>query len=707
MRRSLLFATGLAGAAAVQAQPTTPPAPADTMRTYEAAPVVVTAARQAVRLSEVAVPVSVVTGAQIAAQRPMRLADLLADQPGLAIVDTRGGPGLQIQGFSPEYTLILIDGEPVIGRLSGTLDLERISVASVERVEIVRGPTSSRYGSDALAGVVNVITRRPEGGWRGEVSARAETNATHDLSVQGEGGSERLGLRLLLNRYGSGGYDLTPGTPGQNGPRFGDVSGEARLSAMPSDALDLDVTARLASQHQSNEIDLDGGLYTDEQSRREASLTPRLRWRLRPALRLDASVHAAAYATNERLALAATDSATDDTDFDQTYGKAEATLTWVPTARLALYAGSGAIHEGIGGDRYADAKTAWQGFAFAEATWQAHPRLDVNASARFDRHRDYAPSLTPKLALLARPARWARLRASVGSGFKAPAFRQLYLDFTNTAAGGYSVYGATDVRERLAALDAAGGISEILVPLETLGDISAERSVSLSIGGEATRGAWTLRADAFRNDVRDLIETEQVAIKTNGQPVFSYANLARVTTQGVETELTWRPRRGLRLGASHQFLDTADRDVLDQIDAGTLYRITAGGSERRVTRADYGGLLGRSRHSGTVRAEATGGRGETASVRLTWRGRYGDRAGLNGNLILDDPREYVAGYPLVNVTLTHPLGALLGRAGVAAATALDRVTLSAGARNLFDHTDAERLPSLPGRLLFGGLSVRL
>lgn len=705
-RRLPLASAFVALAVPAAAQTTQAPVP-DTTRAYEAAPVVVTAARQAVRLSEVAVPVSVVTKAQIAAQRTLRLSDLLADQPGLTVVGGLGGAGLQIQGFDSDYTLVLIDGEPVVGRVAGTLDLERLPVGAVERVEVVRGPTSSRYGSDALAGVVNVITRRPEGGgWRGTASLRAETHATHDVTLQGEGGSERLGVRLLLNRYGSGGYDLTPGTPGQNGPRFGDLRAELRLNAAPSDALDLDVSARAATQAQTNRLALDTGLHDDAQTRREVSLTPRLRWRLRPALRLDASLHGAAFATRERLSLSATDSTTDDTAFEQTYGKAEATLTWVPSARLALYAGGGAIHEGIGGDRYADARHAWQGFAFSEATWRPHRCLDVNASARVDRHRDYAPSLTPKLALLARPASWVRLRASIGSGFKAPAFRQLYLDFTNTAAGGYSVYGATDVRERLGALVAAGGVAELLVPIETLGDISAERSVSLSAGGEATRGGWTLRADVFRNDVRDLIETQQVAVKTNGQALFSYANLARVTTQGVETELAWRPRRSLRLGASYQYLATADRDVLDQIDAGTLYRITASGGERRVTRADYGGLLGRSRHSGTVRADATGTGGETASVRVVWRSRFGDRGDLNGNLVLDDPREYVAGYALVNVTLAHPVGGLLRRAGVAAPGALNRATLSVGARNLFDHTDADRLPTLPGRLVFGGLDVR-
>ncbi len=523
---------------------TTRNAAADSLRTYEAAPVVVTATRRATRLSDAPVPVSVVGRAEIAAQQPLRLSDLLADQPGLTVTTGLGGTGVQMQGLDPAYTLILVDGEPVVGRTAGVLDLERLTVAGVERVEIVRGPTSSRYGSDALAGVVNLITRVPGRGLRGEASARAETNATTDLTLQGEGGTERIGLRLLVNRYGSGGFDLDPDAAGQNGPRLDDVSAEARLSATPTDALDLDLTARAATQRQDNEIALTSGLFDDTGSRRELSLAPRARLRLRPSMLLDASASVARFATTTRLVSTETGIVTDDTDLAQSYGKAEATFTYVPSARSALYVGGGAIREGIGGDRYASDRHTWQGFGFAEATLRPSRRVDVNASARYDRHSDYAPSLTPKLAVLVRPSAWARLRASVGSGFKAPAFRQLYLDFTNTAAGGYSVYGASDVARKIAALQAQGGIAEILVDPATLGGIAAERSVAVSAGGEATRGRLSARVNVFRNDIRDLIETQQVAIKTNGQAVFSYANLARVTTQGIEAEASWQARIG-------------------------------------------------------------------------------------------------------------------------------------------------------------------
>ena len=84
-----------------------------------------------------------------------RLSDILDDQIGIFIVpDFGGGNGIQIQGLDSEYTLLLVDGYPIIGRQSGTLDLDRIAVGNIEKIEIIKGSSSSLYGTDAIGGVV-------------------------------------------------------------------------------------------------------------------------------------------------------------------------------------------------------------------------------------------------------------------------------------------------------------------------------------------------------------------------------------------------------------------------------------------------------------------------------------------------------------------------------------------------------------------------
>lgn len=119
--------------------------------------VVVTATRQERRLGNVTIPVQLIQRKQIQQAGSMRLRDILQEQSGLQLV-AGFGTGLQMQGLNPEHTLILLDGQPLIGRTSGVLDLTRISLSGIKRIEIIKGPSSSLYGSEAMAGVINLIT---------------------------------------------------------------------------------------------------------------------------------------------------------------------------------------------------------------------------------------------------------------------------------------------------------------------------------------------------------------------------------------------------------------------------------------------------------------------------------------------------------------------------------------------------------------------
>lgn len=127
----------------------------DSLKTVRSSEIVVSATRSEQNLENAAIPVSVISKKCIEQQGAMRLNEVLEEQTGLAIMYDHG-TGVQLQGFSPAYTLILIDGEPVVGRTAGTLELTRFTVANIERIEIVKGPSSSLFGSEALGGVINI-----------------------------------------------------------------------------------------------------------------------------------------------------------------------------------------------------------------------------------------------------------------------------------------------------------------------------------------------------------------------------------------------------------------------------------------------------------------------------------------------------------------------------------------------------------------------
>ena len=147
-------------------------------------PVVISATRTKRQLSSLPMPTQFIPQKEIEAINAIRLTDLLSEQTGLITVpDFGGGQGIQMQGLDSQYTLVMIDGVPLIGRSAGTLDLSRITVGNIKQIEIVRGASSSLYGNEALGGIINIITQEPKLGKTTRIDYRAGSLSTHDLRV--------------------------------------------------------------------------------------------------------------------------------------------------------------------------------------------------------------------------------------------------------------------------------------------------------------------------------------------------------------------------------------------------------------------------------------------------------------------------------------------------------------------------------------------
>lgn len=659
--------------------------------------VVVTATRSPSVLEDVPVPTRVIQADRIRARGAMRLSDLLAEEPGMHLSHFLG-TGIQLQGLDAAYTLILIDGQPVIGRSGGTLDLDRLSVQDVEAVEIVQGPSSSLWGSEALAGVINLRTRRPSAPLAGRVGWRQQSHDTVNWTGALEGARAAWSWRLDADRLTSDGYDLHPETPGQTRPGFTSHTVSSRLEWDPDLRWKGTLNARVADESQVNRIgfDLDGQTFIFDQngSRTDWSLSPELGLAIKPGHTVTARAYAARYGTRSDLTTGVTENGSPETTrsrFRQDLLKAELQHDLIVGTWLILNSGLGTQREGVEADRIAGTtrsnRTSW---AFAQQQFLLGDAWQLTTSLRWDHHTDYGQQISPKAALLMKARQTIRLRASIGTGFKAPSFQQLYMDYTNPVAG-YSVIGSSDAAGLLEQMQQSGQISAVLTDLAAFADVSPESSTSFQMSVDADLGARLhAHVGLFRNHVRDLIETQPVAIKTNGQQVFSYVNLSRILTQGVNAELRWRPRPAWETSLGYQWLDARDRDVTAAIEAGTLYG-RRDGRDYRLTRSDYGGLFGRSRHSGTFQLSWDGADSTTrVSLRGTWRSRagYGDR---NGNLILDADEEYLPDYMLWNVTASRAVS--------------NRLSVQSGIINLFGFTHPDRIPSLSGRQFFLSLSL--
>lgn len=672
----------------------------DSNRVIQMQPVVITATRMSEELEDVAVPVNVVPAEQIREQGAVRLSEVLEELPGLALFDDHG-TGIQVQGFDPDYTLILIDGQPVIGRTAGTLMLDRLTVAGIERVEIVRGPSSSLYGSEALAGVINLITRSVNDGLDGTLQMRYGTHQTTSVTTTIETGSERYGVRALFDRYASSGYDLVPSSFGPTAPGFTDYTMNLGVRLEPTDRLKMHLDTRLGLADQAGSFalveDEIEAPYSQLENRVDWSLHPSLQFRLSRHLQMDASVYAARYQTETLMERESDGYPYYQDEFDQRYGKAELQATTLWNSQHLSVFGVGVVAERLAGNRYTDQLKAQSGFTFVQHEWMPSRLLEVNLSARFDAHTDYAARLSPKVAVLMRPMSWLRVRASVGSGFKAPDFRQLYLNFTN-AAGGYHVFGSTQVRSGLERLQSEGQITELFINPASLQTIRSENSVAYNMGFSAE--PWrrlSFSLNAFHNDVHDLIDTQPIAQKSNGSFVYSYFNLARIYTQGVAAEVTAGPWYGVSVSGGYQFLQARDRDVIEAIREGTVFGRNPNGRDYQLTTADYSGLFGRSTHSGVIKGTfRSAERGLTVTLRGVWRGRYGYRD-LDGNGLANRPDEFVSGYSVWNATLTKDWEL----------PPLEQLTLQLGVNNLFGITRPTQIPSMPGRTLYAGFRLNI
>ena len=695
------------------AQQTRPAAPGDTVRAEaptverDLSRVVVTATRTLERLEDVPVPTTVVDAKQARTDGRLRLSDLLEDVPGLTLT-TDFGAGLQVQGLDPAYTLILIDGEPVIGRDAGVLDLKRLSVAGLDRVEIVRGPSSSLYGSDALAGVVNLVTAPPMG-TSARLRARTGTFGTTTLTAEGETAGEwrggPLGVRLTLDRYATNGYDLDPTVFGSTAPAVGESTGDLRATVGLGERTTLTLGARAThgSLDQSYGFTDAVGVTSpiDQTERRtDWSVHPEVRHtfgRVRGVgLAGNVSAYASGYRFDTDVVNRTTGENTFDDRFDQRLTKAEGQLSAVWSVRHRTLVGAGALRDALGGNRYDSDPTQNTVYGFVQHDWEPSRLLALNLSARIDDQSNVGTRVTPKAAILIRPTERLRARLSVGSGFRAPDPRQLYLSFTNPA-GGYVVYGATRVAEALDRLRAEGRLEQVFLDPASLGEIRPEASVALNaeVEAEPLRGL-KVTIGGFRNAVTDLIDVQPVAQLTGGGPVFSYLNVNRVRTEGLTADLSASPLEGLSLGAGYQFLRTRDLDLVDAIRAGTVFSRDETGAEARVTLSDYENLVGRSRHQATLRAAYAAG-GWSASARSRIRSRTALRD-LDGNGVATRRDEFIPATAIVDATVGREVRL---RRGLGARTA----RLQLGVDNVFGTTHPALQPTLAGRRLYVGFDV--
>lgn len=471
------------------------------------APVIVTASRVPESADSTFFSTTVITREDIEARQVSSLEELLQELAGAAVYNS-GGPGkvsgVFLRGTNSDHTLLLIDGQRVASSTSGTAPLELIPLSQVDHVEIVRGPRSTLYGSDAMGGVIQVFTRSPsEPGLSGEASAMTGTYDTHDFtgSIAGRGhaGWVRLGADVLTSggistclpgaaTAGAGCFIDRPdprpdGYQNRSGNLTAGVRFSDRLSAETSWLYARGWTAYDGDSYAGNNIHFD---------------------ELVGSVRLDMK---AGTGWNVQVR-GGRDRDRQDTFFNQgflsrfntTRDDASVQVDGKLREGLQLISGADYEHERIdtdAGNPFVRTARSTHG-VFAELHAQSGA-WGALAGGRLEDNSQFGHQGTENLALSRQFGPQLRAVFSWGTAFHAPTFNDLYYPGFGNAA---------------------------LLP---------ELSRSFEAGLEGAAGSWRWSAHAYQTSIDRLIALVEVAAFT-----YTPENIAAARIRGVELQAQWR-----------------------------------------------------------------------------------------------------------------------------------------------------------------------
>lgn len=498
--------------------------------------IVVTASRTEESLGDTSVVTEVVTREQIEASGAENAAEILEEQPGIQITPGArggaGGLGIRLLGLDPQHTLILIDGLRATGRLNGVIDLTRFSSEGLRQVEVVKGPASVLYGSDAMGGVVNLITRDIDRPLVAEAHAVYGSRRTVDASGLVGIMRRRWRSRLSGGFHRTDGYDLDTSSETTNAPSGYTANVGHRTVYSPRDGINIIATTDYSQRDLRGVIEEGGGAVFDRRNFTRiigASLTPEIIWSAPARLRM--RLHYTRFVDNALL-----DQRGDD-DLDTVQRTADQLLQALAQydhmiGPHSLSAGVEGLVEFLDTPRLPGDRRDRQRIAlFVQDEWTLRDnevKVRVVPGLRVDVDSLFGVYAMPRLALRVDPDPKWTFRASYGRGFRAPSFREMFLEFPNSAVG-YIIRGDPSLEPETS----WGG----------LGGIEWRPRAWLDIG-----------AAAFHNRLRNLIYIDTSDAMGN----WKYANTGVAKTQGIELHAVARGKKILQIAATYTLTDTRD-----------------------------------------------------------------------------------------------------------------------------------------------------
>jgi len=500
--------------------------------------VVVTATRTPTPEAQVASSITIVTAADIAAMQAQTLPDALQDVPGLNVVQT-GGPGEQtsvfMRGTDSNHVKVLVDGIDVGDPSSpnGAFDFGQFLTPDIQRIEVLRGPQSGLYGSDAIGGVINIITKSGSGPAQFTADVEGGSFDTFNQSGGVSGSTGPFHYTANIEHFYSGATPVTPPdllAPGEArlDDSYDNVSGSTKLGYDVADNFDLGLVARYTNTQllfTGDNFNVPPFTGVPDSTHDQ---TDTLQYYTR------GFGHLVLFDGFFEQTLGAAYSSISSTDFSPDgpttsyYSGDRVKLDWQGNLKFSsdemLVLGAEFNRDEI---RLPVSAGTTTGSGYAELQSSFGANLFDTISIRYDDNQQFGSAVTWRVApayLIA--ATGTKLKASIGTGFKAPTLSQMFENFPS-----FGFFGNPDLR-----------------PETSLGyDFGFEQAL---LDDRVQFGATY-----FRNNIRNLID--------DNATFTSYANVGRAETDGVESYVSYRPVEGLTLRADYTFTEAND-EILHQ-----------------------------------------------------------------------------------------------------------------------------------------------
>ncbi|WPU24564.1 catecholate siderophore receptor CirA [Cedecea neteri] len=498
---------------------------------------VVTASATEQNLKDAPASISVITRDELQKKPVNNLKDVLQNVPGVQLTNEGDNRrGVSLRGLDSSYTLILVDGKRVNSRNAvfrhNDFDLNWIPADAIERIEVVRGPMSSLYGSDALGGVVNIITRKVGKAWHGTFTVDSTVQEHRDRGDTYNGNfftsgpliDDVLGVKVygsLGKRQKDGQQASTTNANGLTPQIEGFTSRNASTEFAWTPADNQDVTLGYGFDRQDRESD---SLDKNRIERQDYSLGHNGRWGFgNTELRfygdkidnLNPGNSAAITSRNNSLDGKLVLPLSDINQF-LTFGG-----EWRHDKLSDPVNITGGNSSNTSASQYA---------LFIEDEWRIFEPLALTTGIRMDDHETYGDHWSPRAYLVYSATDTLTVKGGWATAFKAPSLLQLSPDWTSRSCrGACQIVGSPDLKPETSESFELG--------LYYAGDEGILDGVSGSV-------------TAFQNNVEDMIDIQRTANRSvapsysnfvgfdrSGNPIFRYYNVNKARIRGVETEL--------------------------------------------------------------------------------------------------------------------------------------------------------------------------